>query len=979
MTIKVFIAITFVFSFSIISINAQDEISELEKELKALKAQKKENEEKAKIEDYQQSVSDSLNTTLSTLNYNFIAYLNSNNFRSLEANIDSVRVILTVSNYDKCQQAAQQAVVNICDYYAVQGKMKEFYKTLSLLDSECSFLIKNYIKLTYFNFAAKTDSAKAVVNKLTIDLNASCFETELDYNQKLECYAQTNAPQFIAPLLLLNISGYKNSIQNREEALNYAMAAHNVASVTADKGTQFAIDVSLASIYLSSNQVNRVYKLLNPYEGSVGEYLPQYQKEYYRLKAAIAEQQGDQKAEQQATNNIKNIAADMESASTLEEQIEQAYQNYEMEQVLSIVDNEYSEQKSSIEKIIEQLEKEGNYGIFYAKALVLRAHALTNDYSFTSSSPKDYLEARIDQITQPYAKIPVYEYLADETYKELDPDSFKYYRQLVQLSEKNKNTYLKFKSISRLAFLSDMFEMYEEATSYYEQALTEASNLIDQVYPFMTEEEQFIFNNKWILALERSAFTYYTKLGKTNGLKFTHALADFRIKIKGLLLESAAKTRLKVERSDDRSIKADYAKLIRLKQELASKRGSSGIEEQQSLINEIKSAERNLQKQLGASIERKQVSLDEIKQNLKENEIAIEVVRSNVATADFLTDSINYYFLIIRPDKPTKIVVNRNGNYLEGQAFDFYLNAIQYQVEDHDSYTNYWSSIAAYTDNIDKVYLSMDGVYNGINLGALYQEKSHQYLYETTQIIQLSTLRDLTPLEKIEINYNPSVFVGRPDFYSGASKTSNNQRGSIIQDLPGTEKEIELISNKLNSKSMQFKKLLGANALEGVVKNVRSPKILHIATHGFYERVKNPSGLFDMPMLSSGLMLTGAGETGLQNGEDGILTAYEISSMSLSNTEMVILSACESGVGEHKDGQGVYGISRAFLTAGAQSVISTLWKVDDTATQQFMNYFYTNWLVSGNKYEAMNYARNNTRKAFSAPYYWAGFIITGMD
>ncbi|MCX6164324.1 MAG: CHAT domain-containing protein, partial [Ignavibacteriae bacterium] len=133
------------------------------------------------------------------------------------------------------------------------------------------------------------------------------------------------------------------------------------------------------------------------------------------------------------------------------------------------------------------------------------------------------------------------------------------------------------------------------------------------------------------------------------------------------------------------------------------------------------------------------------------------------------------------------------------------------------------------------------------------------------------------------------------------------------------------------------------------------------------------------PLFRSGLILAGAnwywqGNRSIEGTEDGILTAYEVSNMDLMNTELVVLSACETGLGDIKGGEGVYGLQRAFKVAGVKTIIMSLWKVPDKETVELMELFYTNWLGGMTKHDAFTNAQKEMRKKYP-PYYWAAFVM----
>jgi CHAT domain-containing protein len=135
-------------------------------------------------------------------------------------------------------------------------------------------------------------------------------------------------------------------------------------------------------------------------------------------------------------------------------------------------------------------------------------------------------------------------------------------------------------------------------------------------------------------------------------------------------------------------------------------------------------------------------------------------------------------------------------------------------------------------------------------------------------------------------------------------------------------------------------------------------------------------------MIRSGLIMAGAnyawehGQPPAPEQEDGVLTAYEISQMNLSNTELVVLSACETGLGDIQGNEGVYGLQRAFRIAGAKYLIMSLWQVPDQQTMEFMSTFYRFWLDEGMSIpDAFRKTQEVMRELFVSPYAWAGFVL----
>jgi CHAT domain-containing protein len=226
-----------------------------------------------------------------------------------------------------------------------------------------------------------------------------------------------------------------------------------------------------------------------------------------------------------------------------------------------------------------------------------------------------------------------------------------------------------------------------------------------------------------------------------------------------------------------------------------------------------------------------------------------------------------------------------------------------------------------------------------------------------------------------------AFLLGFPDYGSNA-----------VASLPGTKLEVENIAKILKAGGYQTTPYLQKAATEAVIKTLKGPSIVHIATHGYFQADVEQASVGvhqenakDNPLLRSGLLLAGASATisgdvmpNLESNDNGVLTAYEAMNLSLDGTDMIILSACETGLGDVRAGEGVYGLQRAFLVAGAKAMVMSLWKVDDAATQALMTNFYTNLAKGTPKAKAFKQAQLQLMTKFKEPYYWGAFVMMGM-
>ena len=236
----------------------------------------------------------------------------------------------------------------------------------------------------------------------------------------------------------------------------------------------------------------------------------------------------------------------------------------------------------------------------------------------------------------------------------------------------------------------------------------------------------------------------------------------------------------------------------------------------------------------------------------------------------------------------------------------------------------------------------------------------------------------------------------RTNFHIAQRNYDLSEFRSGVKFLNGTKEEIEDISEIMKQYGCNVVSYSGENATEESIYSLsdQSPQIIHLATHGFWwgnESVENSSyspTLYetekyskDKSMQSSGLFLSGCnvslkGERLPYDIEDGILTASEIANLNFGDTELVVLSACQSGLGK-VSGEGVYGMQRGFKLAGVNSLLMSLWPVDDTATRLLMVEFYEHLLNGDSKMTSLLKAQEYVRslKKYEAPEYWAGFIL----
>ncbi|MBL7856689.1 MAG: CHAT domain-containing protein [Cyclobacteriaceae bacterium] len=567
----------------------------------------------------------------------------------------------------------------------------------------------------------------------------------------------------------------------------------------------------------------------------------------------------------------------------------------------------------------------------------------------------------------------------------------------IYLDNFNKNHPEYVKVLSKLAKVYYMQKNYKEAKKNIEEALGNYEQFIKDFFPALSERQKAKYWNTI-----KGDFEFYNTLafGNLDDFKdLAGKVYNYQLLTKALLLSSSIKIRERIMNSTDEDLKNQYNTWLQKKEQLtlAISMSSQQLAENEidpaALHQEVERLEKILSDQselFQQNFDTRRIAFEDVKKSLKPNEVAMEMVRYRNFD-HVLTDSVIYAALYLRSDfaKP-KAVLLKHGQKMETRYFKFYRNAITGKIDDPYSYTIFWEPIQREVGQSSTLYLSPDGIYNQINLEAI-PTPDGRFVIDNSNIVLVSNTKDLY-LRRVqtrsESKNNTASMFGNPSFYLTASADQS------VSPLPGTEKEVEQLQFMLKQKGWTTTQYIEKTATEEKVKELSSPKIFHIATHGLYrpnqtitleqEMEGNEAVLTQNPLLRTGLLLRGAGDLLEKtdynyNMESGILTAYEAMSLNLDKTDLVVLSACETGLGDMEAGEGVFGLQRAFLVAGAKVLIMSMFKVDDDATQKLMLKFYQKWLNGNNLRQSFIDAKKELRVDYPEPIYWGAFMMIGLE
>lgn len=563
-----------------------------------------------------------------------------------------------------------------------------------------------------------------------------------------------------------------------------------------------------------------------------------------------------------------------------------------------------------------------------------------------------------------------------------------------------------------IAVINEDAAKHMDARNYFLKSMLSYKKIIEDNFISMSEEEKvnfyFIFSNRFE-TFYHFVLKHQKEFSGDDSLLLT--LFNVRLTDKSLLLNESNRIYKTLINSQDTSVKKDFLLWLDQKKRLQDLYKYTHNELVQNNIDidyeeEVKNTIEKRLNERATDFNSKHIDnnvFSSISKQLKSNELAIEIIRSEIMDDKEKTHILYGALLIKKNDKAPLLITLDSCLFFDSLFIEHYKNNIQSQTLDELSYKRFFKGFEKYTKDITNLYFSADGIYQKLNLYTLYNPDKKNYLLETAEITQLTSLKDLLLKPQSTISTKSVALFGFPEYDLKSDTTNKTNLEEAIStrfgftefpELPGTKKETEDIAALFKQQGWDAHLYLADKATEENAKQQLQPAILHIATHGFFlpDEDLEDEKTFGFsseqakqnPLLRCGLVMAGAASYAASNSltqkEDGILTAYEASLMNLQNTELVTLSACETGLGELVNGQGVYGLQRAFLTAGAKSILMSLWEVDDEATQELMSNFYTDWLQNystSSKKTSLRKAQIAIKQKWPNPIHWGAFVMIG--
>ncbi|MFL2504964.1 MAG: CHAT domain-containing tetratricopeptide repeat protein [Candidatus Azotimanducaceae bacterium] len=589
-----------------------------------------------------------------------------------------------------------------------------------------------------------------------------------------------------------------------------------------------------------------------------------------------------------------------------------------------------------------------------------------------------------------------------------------------------------FEILNELAVIYEILENFDKAVSYRELVMNRRTEFFDQMLWAVGENAR----EGYLRVHRPEFFKYLSLLADLGDSDSGKKIIEASMQRKGLLLRINSQIQQISRFSKDSNLSGLARKLELERKNLAaltlSGPTAETVDRHPSILFELEKKVGALEAQLGRYSQRFRSSIaghsvEELEKKMRHNSALVDMFVYGTEDEKKLLAGV--------------VIKSANGNIdyrvvefggmdkIEG-SIEEYREIIQDEFADEDelldigqsAYDILWAPVADLIGEINYVYIVPDGLTNVVPYNALINPEE-DYLIEEMELHFLTSSSDILSEKESATSGDFVIFAG-PDYDSseiidqfeaekgskkrasvvslGVRGAGNGLRGLSFSPLPGAEEEGKVISNQVMVRGALPKLYLGNSAKEkALLEKVLQPDVLHIATHGFFleadetlrKRILKmqrsmeiqvpPPG--DNPLLRSGLAFAGINKNAAFLGEvdsinDGVLTAMEVLSLDLFGTKLVVLSACETGLGEIHEGEGIFGLRRSFQEAGVGEIVSSLWEVSDAGTKALMTIFYRLLVEGYPAREALRKAQIDLMRSpqWGYPYVWSAFTVFGQ-
>jgi len=554
------------------------------------------------------------------------------------------------------------------------------------------------------------------------------------------------------------------------------------------------------------------------------------------------------------------------------------------------------------------------------------------------------------------------------------------------------------------------------ANEYFAEAIKARDNNLNYIFRFASEKEKTNYLKNMIdLDQKVSSFALVSNSSNKQGFLYNLSISN-----RNAILSSSQQLRQSIINSGNDTLLDKYDEWINTREQLAfwlSKPVEVRLKRDSILEARSNTLEQELTR-LSADFKREQqtATWQTIQQSLKPGEASIEFMEFQYHNGKKWVDSIYYTALILRKDKTEPELVylfeKRVLDSILAIKTSTYNSRIDQLYTSSALYNMIWKPLETKLQGQTKIYYAAAGQLYLLNFAA-FSTGENKTLNDSYKLVQLNTTSSIINSKDEVISGSDNLLLYGGITYSAdsaslieaskkyssdgefASRSISLAEPDEIPMLPNSEFEVDAITNAAKKAGYSVKTIKGLEANEESVKSAALNKkinVFHFATHGFFN--PNPirlsgkqslSGgkafmLSDDPLMRSGLMLAGANNVWsgkpVKGIQDGILTGYEISNLSLPNTKLVVLSACETGLGQIEGSEGINGLQRAFKIAGVKSLVMSLWRVPDNTTSEFMQLFYQKLFEKKNIRQAFDEAQALMKNKYkSQPHKWAGLIL----